>query len=51
MGDMFLPIDFDQLKIENQQYQEKIEERNDELLQLKVTAGNTIRILSNHKVH
>ncbi len=50
MGEVFLPIDFDQLKIENQQYQEKIEERNNELLKLKVTAGNTLRILSNHKV-
>lgn len=50
MGEVFLPIDFDQLKIENQQYQEKIEERNSELLKLKVTAGNTLRILGNHKV-
>lgn len=50
MGEVFLPIDFDQLKIENQQYQEKIEERNNDLLTLKVTAGNTLRILSNHKV-
>ena len=32
-------IDFDQLKIENQQYLEKIEERNNELLKLKLTTG------------
>ncbi len=50
MGDIFLPIDFDQLKIENQQYLEKIEELNDELLELKVIAGNSIRQLANHKV-
>lgn len=50
MGEVFLPIDFDQLKIENQTYLEKIEKRNNELLKLKVTAGNTLRILSNHKV-
>jgi hypothetical protein len=49
-GEQFLPIDFDQLKIENQQFMEKIEERNSELLKLKVTAGNTLRTLSNHKV-
>ncbi len=36
IGEVFLPIDFDQLKIENQQYMEKIEERNNELLKLKV---------------
>lgn len=49
MGEVFLPIDFDQLKIENQQYLEKIEEKNNELLKLKVTAGNTLRLLSMHK--
>jgi hypothetical protein len=36
-------IDFDQLKIENQQYLEKIEERNNELLRLKLTTGNTVQ--------
>lgn len=51
MGEVFLPIDFDQLKIENQQYVVKIEERNAELLLLKVTAGNTLRILGNLKVY
>jgi len=49
MGEVFLPIDFEQLKIENQQYVEKIEERNNELLKLKITAGNTHKTLSNHK--
>lgn len=28
---------------------EKIEERNSELLNLKVTAGHTLRVLSNYK--
>lgn len=37
-------IDFDQLKIENQQYLEKIEERNNELLRLKLTTGNTVQV-------
>jgi predicted house-cleaning NTP pyrophosphatase (Maf/HAM1 superfamily) len=37
-------IDFDQLKIENQQYLEKIEERNNELLRLKLTTGKTVQV-------
>lgn len=49
MGEVFLPIDFDQLKIENQQYIEKIDERNNELLKLKVVAGNTVLVLNNNK--
>ena len=32
-------IDFDQLKIENKQFLEKIEERNNELITLKLTTG------------
>ena len=42
MGEVLHVIDFDQLKIENQQYLEKIEERNNELLRLKLTTGNTV---------
>lgn len=38
-------IDFDQLKIENQQYLEKIEERNNELLRLKLTTGKTVQVV------
>ena len=49
MGDVFHVIDYDQLKIENQQYLEKIEERNNELLRLKLRTGNTIQILNNMK--
>lgn len=37
-------IDFDQLKIENQQYLERIEEKNKELLQLKLTTGKTVQV-------
>lgn len=50
MGEVFLPIDFDQLKIENKQYLEKIDNLNKELFDLKVTAGNSVRLLANLKV-
>ncbi len=50
MGEVFLPIDFDQLKIENKQYLEKIDNLNSELFDLKVTAGNSVRLLANLKV-
>lgn len=49
MGEVLHVIDFDQLKIENQQYLEKIEERNNELLRLKLTTGNTIHVLNDIK--
>jgi hypothetical protein len=45
MGEVLHVIDFDQLKIENQQYLEKIEDRNNELLRLKLTTGNTVQVL------
>jgi hypothetical protein len=50
MGEVLHAIDFDQLKIENRQYANKIEERNNELLKLKMTAGRTVQILNFHKV-
>jgi hypothetical protein len=50
MGDILHAIDFDQLQIENKQYLAKIEERNAELIKLKVTAGNTIQNLNHHRV-
>ena len=37
-------VDFNQLKIENSQYLEKIDERNQELLKLKMTAGSTLQV-------
>eukprot|EP00741_Cyanophora_paradoxa_P004347 tig00000792_g4220.t1 len=49
MGETLHIIDFDQLKIENQQYLEKIDERNSELLRLKLTTGNTVQVLNSLK--
>ena len=49
MGEVLHVIDFDQLQIENKQYQTKIEERNSELLKLKKSAGKTAQILNYHK--
>ena len=37
-------VDFDQLKIENQQYLEKIEERNQDLLRLKLSTSRTVQV-------
>lgn len=42
-------IDFEQLKIENQTYNEKIEERNEELLKLRRKITNTVQILTQVK--
>lgn len=39
MGEVLHVVDFEQLKIENQQYLEKIEEKNAELLKFKLTTG------------
>jgi len=49
-GDAFLSIDFDQLQIENSQYNQKINERTDELMALKVAAGTTVQHLNTNKV-
>lgn len=49
MGEVLHAIDFDQLQIENKQYLDKIEERNQDLLRLKLTAGNTLQVLNNYK--
>ena len=49
MGGVLSAIDFDQLKIENQQYLERIEERNNELLRLKLTTGKTVQALNTLK--
>lgn len=49
MGESLHFIDLDQLKIENQQYLEKIEERNKELLKLKLTTGNIVQTLNTSK--
>lgn len=44
MGEVLHLVDFDQLKIENQQYMEKIEERNNELLRLKLSTSRTVQV-------
>ena len=50
MGEVLHAIDFDQLQIENKQYLAKIEERNNELLKLKMTVSKTVQILNYYKV-
>ena len=42
-------VDFKQLKIENKRYSEHYEEKNQELLKLKLTAGNTLQVLNSYK--
>ena len=44
MGEVLHVVDFDQLKIENQQYLDRIEERNTELLRLKTTTGKAVQV-------
>jgi len=51
MGDVLHYIDFHQLQIENKQYVQKIEERNEELLKLKLTTGTTVQALNTLKIH
>jgi len=46
MGDVLHYIDFHQLQIENKQYVGRIEERNEELLRLKMTTGKTVQTLN-----
>jgi len=50
MGEVLHEVDFNQLKIENKQYLEKIDEKNQELLRLKLMTGNTLQILNHFKV-
>ena len=51
MGEVLHEVDFNQLKIENQQYLEKIDERNQDLLRLKLMAGSTLQVLNTFKVY
>merc|ERR1719199_2058970 len=48
-GDELQYIDFHQLQIENQQFVIRIEEANQELMNLKRTSGRTVKILTNMK--
>lgn len=49
MGEVLHEVDFNQLKIENQQYLEKIDDKNKELLDLKSKATNTTVYLNGKK--
>mmetsp|Transcript_6187 Transcript_6187/g.9329 ORF Transcript_6187/g.9329 Transcript_6187/m.9329 type:complete len:342 (+) Transcript_6187:99-1124(+) len=49
IGDVLHYIDFHQLQIENKQYVAKIEERNEELLTVKLSTGKTLRVLNELK--
>lgn len=49
MGDVLHYIDFHQLQIENKQYNKRIDERNEELLKLKMTTGATVQTLNSQK--
>ncbi len=48
-GDSLHSIDFHQLQIKNSQFNQKIRERNEELLKLKITTGKTVQILNTIK--
>ncbi|XP_044290126.1 coiled-coil domain-containing protein 113 [Varanus komodoensis] len=49
LGEALHEVDFQQLKIENAQFLEKIDERNQDLLQLKLTVGSALQILNFYK--
>jgi hypothetical protein len=49
-GEVRHEVDFEQLKIENKQYNEKFEEKNQELLNLKLSAGSALQVLNVFKV-
>ncbi|XP_069510613.1 cilia- and flagella-associated protein 263 [Ambystoma mexicanum] len=49
IGEVLHEVDFQQLKIENSQFLERIDERNQDLLHLKLTAGTTLQILTSYK--
>ncbi|XP_040838043.1 coiled-coil domain-containing protein 113 isoform X2 [Ochotona curzoniae] len=49
VGEALHNVDFQQLKIENAQFLETIEARNQELIQLKMASGNTLQILNTYK--
>ncbi|XP_031805800.1 coiled-coil domain-containing protein 113 [Sarcophilus harrisii] len=49
VGESLHDVDFQQLKIENIQFLENIDQRNRELIQLKLTAGNALHTLNLYK--
>jgi len=50
VGEALHEVDFQQLKIENAQFLETIEAKNQELIQLKLASGNTLQVLNTYKV-
>jgi len=48
-GDSLHSIDFHQLQIKNSQFNQKINERNTELLKLKMSTGKTVQVLNKKK--
>lgn len=48
-GDSLHSIDFHQLQIKNSQFNQKINERNAELLKLKMTTGKSVQVLNTAK--
>eukprot|EP00884_Botryococcus_braunii_P016918 jgi/Botrbrau1/390/Bobra.110_2s0045.1 len=51
LGDALMPVDFDQLKIENRQVVDRLQACNAELLSLKTRLGNIALELARHKTH
>ncbi|XP_028727249.1 coiled-coil domain-containing protein 113 isoform X3 [Peromyscus leucopus] len=49
VGEALHDVDFQQLKIENAQFLETIEARNQELIQLKLASGDTLQVLNTYK--
>ncbi|XP_056667699.1 coiled-coil domain-containing protein 113 isoform X2 [Monodelphis domestica] len=49
VGETLHDVDFQQLKIENVQFLESIDQRNREMIQLKLTAGNALHSLNLYK--
>ncbi|XP_006732857.1 coiled-coil domain-containing protein 113 isoform X3 [Leptonychotes weddellii] len=49
VGEALHEVDFQQLKIENAQFLETIEAKNQELIQLKLASGNTLQVLNTYK--
>ena len=48
-GFLFFGYSQSQLQIENKQFIIQIDERNNDLLKLKMTTGNTVQLLNNLK--
>ncbi|NXP12137.1 CC113 protein, partial [Thinocorus orbignyianus] len=49
MGETLCEVRLQELQVRNAQFQEKIDEKNQELLQLKLTSGKTVQVLNFYK--